>query len=55
MKKFFLCYVLQDHDWTCNANEGIPATAEQLQAGVAGFFDYARMWCRRCGKVYQPR
>jgi hypothetical protein len=55
VKKFFLCFLLGDHDWTCNAGENIPATPAQLKGGVAGFMDYAQMWCRRCGKVYQPR
>lgn len=38
------------HDWTCNASEDIPPTDEQTKAGVYGFYDYARMYCKRCRK-----
>jgi hypothetical protein len=41
---------LSGHDWTCAAKEGTRATEEQLQRGVAGFVDYAKMYCKRCGK-----
>ena len=46
----FLCKLMGDHKWTCAAQEGIPATDAQLHAGVDGFKDYARMYCKRCGK-----
>ena len=45
----FLCKLMGDHVWTCDSVEGIPPTDAQLDAGVAGFKDYARMYCRRCG------
>jgi len=43
-----------NHDWTCAAEEGIPATQEQTDALIDGFFDYAKMYCKRCGEVYKP-
>lgn len=43
------CRLLLDHDWTCAAEQNIPPTAKQLADGVDGFFDYAKMYCRRCG------
>jgi hypothetical protein len=46
---WFLC--LWDHDWTCAHDEGIPVTKEQIAARVDGFFDYAKMYCKRCGHV----
>ena len=47
--KFFACRI--GHDWTCAAAEGVPATKEQIANGVEGFYDYATMYCRRCGHV----
>jgi hypothetical protein len=55
MARFFFCWLLRDHDWTCNAEENIPPTHEQVIGGVAGFWSYAQMWCRRCGKRYEPK
>lgn len=48
--KVWLCRLWGHHDWTCAAAEGIPATPEQLKGGLAGFWDYATMYCKRCGK-----
>ena len=45
-----MCYIMGDHDWTCDSAEGIPPTDSQLDAGVDGFKDYARMYCKRCYK-----
>jgi len=53
LKQFFCG--LWGHLWTCNAEEGIPATKEQLNNGVKGFDEYAAMYCKRCGYVYDPR
>jgi len=48
----FWC-LLGDHDWTSAAEEGIPPTKEQTLAGFPdGFIDYAKMYCKRCPKVY---
>jgi hypothetical protein len=49
IKNWFLCWL--SHDWTCADMEGIPATKEQLEGGVDGFVDYAKLYCRRCGHV----
>jgi len=57
MKKIWewmLCHWLGDHNWTCAAEQGIKATQQQVDAGVAGFYDYATMYCDRCGHVYRP-
>ena len=51
IKRFWLCGVMQSHDWTCAAEQGIPATPKQLADGIAGFWSYATMYCARCGKV----
>lgn len=48
--KLWDCRIWDFHDWTCAAVEGIPPTDEQLGGGVEGFYDYARMYCKRCGK-----
>jgi len=47
---FIKCFILRDHNWTCAADEGKPATAAQLAAGLAGFKDYATMYCKDCNK-----
>ena len=38
------------HDWTSAVQEGIPATQEQLESGLNGFFEYAELYCKHCGK-----
>jgi hypothetical protein len=36
------------HDYTCDAEQGIPPTQEQLDDGVDGFMRYAKMYCNKC-------
>lgn len=48
---WFQCKILGMHDWTSAVLEGEKATPEQLGAGPRGFFDYAKLYCRRCGEV----
>lgn len=54
MKKWFvklwLCWIWRFHEWTCAAAEGIPANPKQIADGIDGFYDYAKMYCKRCGK-----
>ena len=50
MWRWILCHILQDHEWTCAASEGIPPTVKQLQGDIEGFYDYARMYCKHCKK-----
>jgi len=39
-------------DWTCDAEQGIPPKPEYINEDpVLGFFLYARMYCRHCGKT----
>lgn len=45
--KLFICW-FSGHKWTCNAEKGIPPTQEQIHR-ADGFFDYAKMYCDRCG------
>lgn len=42
------------HDWTCKAEQGIPPSKDELEGGLDGFWRYAAMYCKRCGKVYRP-
>jgi hypothetical protein len=51
--RWVLCHLFDDHcgGWTCKAQQGIPPSAEDLRDGVAGFYRYATMYCRWCGKV----
>jgi hypothetical protein len=46
---WFACW-FAGHDWTCKAAEDIPPTESQLKHGVSGFYDYAKMYCKRCGR-----
>lgn len=50
IKIFFGCYIMKMHNWTCNAEQGIPPTKEQSEGGMEGFWDYAKMYCKDCGK-----
>jgi hypothetical protein len=50
------CRVLKSHDWTCAAKQGIQPTKEQIRLAaeensLEGFYDYAKMYCSRCGKI----
>lgn len=47
---WFLCFT-GDHDWTSAANEGMKPTQKQQDDGVLGYWDYAKMYCGRCGKL----
>ena len=46
----FNCKLMEDHDWTSAAMENKEPTREQLARDVAGYYDYAKMYCKRCGK-----
>ena len=39
-----------NHEWTCDAEQGIQATKEQL-SGINGFWSYAKMYCKHCKKM----
>ncbi len=50
------CHILQDHDLTCKAQEGIkpdPPLGEGMDLIMADFREYAKMYCKRwkCKKV----
>lgn len=48
---FISCHALSDHDWTCAAARGIKPSETQLRGGIIGFWDYATMYCARCGTM----
>ena len=50
LSRLFFCKIMDSHEWTSNAQQGIPPTPEQLKS-VAGFWDYATMYCKRCGHI----
>lgn len=39
------------HDWTSAAMQDKSPTKKQIDDGVDGFWDYATMYCSKCGKV----
>ena len=43
-------FCLAGHKWTSLSEEGISPTKEQLENGINGFYDYAAIFCKRCGK-----
>lgn len=51
-----LCLIIGGHDWTSKADEGVkPEFEKDLKEMSAdeilnGFWDYAEMYCKRCGK-----
>jgi len=58
IKKFFgrLACLTGHHDWTCAVDEGQDKpTQKQIDDGIEGFYDYAKMYCKRCPKIYSPR
>lgn len=50
LKRIFLCRILGHHEWTSAVRKGEKPTDEQINKGVDGFWEFARMWCDRCGK-----
>ena len=49
---WLLC-LMGDHNWTCKAEEGIDPDPVKLKANpVAYFWEFAQMYCKRCG--YAP-
>lgn len=49
-KKLWLCKIIQSHDWTCKAGEGIKPTEEELSTADS-FWSYAKLYCKECGHV----
>ena len=47
--RLLFCHIFKLHKWTCDAEKGIPPTKEQLENNITGFYDYAKMYCDRCG------
>ncbi len=39
------------HDWTSEAIKGNPPTKYQIDRKQDGFWEYARMYCDRCGSI----
>lgn len=39
------------HRWTSSAMQDKTPTKEQINDGIEGFYDYATMYCERCGHV----
>ncbi len=37
------------HSWSSAAMQGLKPTSAQINSGIDGFFDYATMYCKRCG------
>jgi hypothetical protein len=52
LSRFYWCKIWKWHKWTCAAEKGIKPTQEQLNSNY-GFWDYAKMYCERCGYVYK--
>ena len=50
LKVIWVCRIWGMHTWTCAAEQGKPPTPEQVAGGIKGFWDYARMYCARCGR-----
>ena len=45
------CKIWKFHKWTSAAQKGIPPTNEQIKNGIEGFYNYATMYCERCGHI----
>lgn len=44
-----MCKVFDDHEWTSDSSLGIKPRLSHLSTKL-GFFKFARMYCKRCGK-----
>lgn len=53
ISRFYWCKIWKWHKWTCAAEKGIKPTQEQLNTGLLGLYEYAKMYCERCGHVYE--
>ena len=51
IKVFFQCKLMGSHTWTSAAQEHQLPTGKQLEDGITGFYDYAKMYCKDCGDV----
>ncbi len=47
--KTWCCKLWKWHDWTCACEQGIKPPKE---INEASFYEYAKMYCKRCGFVY---
>ena len=48
----FSCYGMNQHNYTSAAMEGKAPNKKQIEDGVQGFYDYAKMYCKRCNHIY---
>ena len=46
--RWFMCHVMNDHTWTCKAEEGIKPNESEMT--IEGFKSYAKMYCKHCRK-----
>jgi hypothetical protein len=51
LSRWFSCRIMKNHEWTCNAEQGIKPTKEELESGLKGFNSYAKMYCKHCKKI----
>lgn len=51
LKLWWNCTLMGNHNWTSAAEQGIKATQRQIDGGVDGFHDYAKMYCTDCGEM----
>lgn len=42
------------HDYTSAVEEGLDPTTDQIERGIDGFWEYSRIYCKRCGYKYPP-
>lgn len=45
--KILLCDIMGIHEWTCDANKGIPP---KTMPSSRAFYNYFKVYCDRCGK-----
>ena len=54
MIDWFLCWAT-GHDWTCDAEQGVPPPDLDQMNVQREFNRYARPWCSRCRRYMKPR
>ncbi len=49
--RWFQCHIMDSHEWTCDAQEGIKPDHRKLKLDFINYFEeYTRMYCKHCPK-----
>lgn len=50
--RWILCNIIEDHEWTCKAQEGILPDRDRVAEDYQEYFrEYSKSYCKYCGKI----